>query len=151
MYCLNFNYDILFLALPQMSLNLRLNNPFCGNLPSKHVRSAVPNRRRHVVAGATWVRLPTSLTTPIFFTKKWQQAFYLYLNLMRSKEKSGTLDLNKDCTLLHSFMCSRALCISTNAAFHPLKMKYTVSFTNSTGVIVCKLCNKILNRTLICD
>lgn len=57
------------------------------------------------------------------------------------KEKSGTLDLNKDCTLLHS----------TNAAFHPLKIKHSVSFTNSTGEIVCILCDKILNRTLICD
>lgn len=70
---------------------------------------------------------------------------------MRSKEKSDTLDFNKDCTLLHSFMCSWVLCVSTNAAFHPLKMKYTVNFTNSTGPIVYKLCDKILNRTLICD
>lgn len=30
MYCLNANYDILFLALPQMSLNLLLNNLFCA-------------------------------------------------------------------------------------------------------------------------
>lgn len=30
MYCLDVNYDILVLALPQMSLNLWLNNPFCG-------------------------------------------------------------------------------------------------------------------------
>lgn len=30
MDCLNVNYDKLFLALPQMSLNLWLNNPYCG-------------------------------------------------------------------------------------------------------------------------